>query len=57
MHASMTLTPSKIEVKVRGHMSLATLQMSLTIHLLRYVATVLMSVSKVPELFLFLSLT
>jgi len=52
VHAGMTLTPSKFEIKVRGHMKLAKLQISLRIDLLRHLATVAMTISPLPGLFL-----
>ena len=51
VHGGMTLTPSKIEVKVRGHMKLAKLQISLRIDLLRHLAAAAMTVSRLPGLF------
>jgi len=52
MHAGMTLTWSKIEVKARGQMKLAKLQISLRIDLLRHIATAAMTVNPLPGLFL-----
>jgi len=52
MHAGMTLTWSKIEVKVTGQMKLAKLQISLRTDLLRHIAAAAMTVSPLPELFL-----
>jgi len=50
VHAGTTLTPSKI--KVRGHMKLTKLQISIRIDLLHHLAAVAMTVSPLPGLFL-----
>ena len=56
VHGGMTLTPSKIEVKVRSHMKLAKLQISLRTDLLHHLAAAAMTVSPHPGLFLRLAL-
>jgi len=50
VHADITLTLLKIEVKVRGHMSLAKLQVSLRTDLC-HLAAAAMTVSPLPWLF------
>jgi len=52
----MTLTPSKIGIKVRDRMKLAKLQISLTIELCHLAAAV-MTINSLPGLFLYLILT